>query len=51
MVETTSKSADKAGQIAKENRILESGGRFVRDRTTGQTVPVGETPIRLDRRN
>ena len=51
MVETTSKSADKAGQIAKENRILESGGRFVRDRTTGQTGPVGETPIRLDRRN
>lgn len=51
MVETTSTSADKAGQMAKENRIFDSGGKFLRDRSTGQTVPVGETPIRLIRRN
>lgn len=51
MVETTSKSADKAAQIAKENRILDAGGGYVRDRATGQTVPVGQTPIRIIRRD
>lgn len=51
LVETTSPTADKAVQIAKENRILEEGGAFIRDRTTGKPVPIGDTPIRIIRRN
>lgn len=51
LVETTSQTADKAGQIAKENRILNEGGTFIRDRTTGRQVPIGETPVRIIRRD
>ena len=41
-VETTSPTADKAAQIAKENRIRAAGGNYVRDRRTGQLVPITE---------
>jgi hypothetical protein len=41
-VETTSPTADKAAQIAKEKRVREAGGNFVRDRRTGELVPVPE---------
>ena len=39
-VETTSKTADKTAQAAKEQRILDSGGTNIRDRDTGTLVPV-----------
>ena len=51
MVETTSQTADKVAQIAKENRILDAGGGFIRDRATGKIVPVGDVPIRIIRRD
>jgi hypothetical protein len=49
-VETTSLTAKKAAQIAKENRIRQSGGTFVRDRDTGQLVDLRNTPTRIIRR-
>jgi len=48
--ETTSMTADKAAQIAKENRIRESGGTFVRDKETGKLVDLKDVPTELDRR-
>ena len=47
VVETTSLKANKAAQIAKENRIHDAGGNFVRDRTTGTLVEV--PPSRIER--
>jgi hypothetical protein len=41
-VETTSKTANKTPQVAKEGRIREAGGNFVRDRRTGELVPYAE---------
>ncbi len=41
-VETTSPTADKAAQIAKEQRVRQSGGNFVRDRQTGEVVAIKE---------
>jgi hypothetical protein len=38
--ETTSMTADKTGQLAKEQRIIDSGGSYVRARDTKQLVPV-----------
>ncbi len=38
--EVTSMSADKRDQIDKERRIREAGGVFVKDRSTGELVPV-----------
>ena len=38
-VEVTSELAPKALQIAKEDRIREAGGNFVRERITGELVP------------
>ena len=38
--EVTSLSASKFEQQQKENRILASGGTFIKDRTTGKLVPV-----------
>lgn len=37
--EVTSKTADKAGQEAKESRIREAGGNFIKDRSTDECVP------------
>ncbi|GAB3476828.1 hypothetical protein GCM10027340_04060 [Marinomonas epiphytica] len=48
-VETTSLTAKKDAQKAKEDRILEQGGNFVKDRDTGCTIPL-DCEIRLDRR-
>ena len=36
----TSMTADKTSQLAKEQRIIDSGGGFIRDRDTKQLVPV-----------
>ena len=41
-VETTSLTADKAAQVAKEQRVRQAGGNYVRDRRTGQLVPIQE---------
>ena len=38
--ETTSMTADKAGQLAKEQRILDAGGTYIRDKQTRKLVPV-----------
>ncbi len=38
--EVTSMTADKQAQIEKEARIRAKGGTFVKDRTTGDLVPV-----------
>ena len=50
VVEVTSKTAGKAGQLAKERRIRQAGGTFVRDRLTGELIDISETPTRLFRR-
>ncbi len=48
--EVTSQTADKTGQLAKEGRIMKDGGTFIRDRTTGELVPVNgpSTVVRID---
>jgi hypothetical protein len=38
--ETTSMDANKSGQLAKEQRVLNNWGTYVRDRETGELVPV-----------
>ncbi|MEK7893134.1 hypothetical protein AAB992_39240, partial [Burkholderia contaminans] len=38
--EVTSPTADKTVQTAKEQRILDAGGNYIRDRSTGELVPV-----------
>lgn len=50
MVETTSMTADKTTQIAKQARIESSGGSFIRDRTTGKLVDASGVPTREIRR-
>jgi len=51
LVEVTSKTADKASQIAKEVRIRAQGGTFVRDKITGQLIDVSDMITRILRRN
>ena len=46
VVETTSKTANKTAQIAKEIRIRNSGGTYIRNRETGQLVDISNTPTR-----
>ena len=38
-VEVTSETADKTAQLAKEDRIREAGGNYIKDRLTGEIVP------------
>ena len=38
--EVTSMTADKDLQLAKEGRIVQNGGSYIRDRSTGDLVPV-----------
>jgi len=49
--ETTSMTASKSAQNAKENRIRDDGGTFVKDRTTGQLVDLKDVPTDLHRRD
>ena len=49
-VETTSLTANKAAQIAKEMRIRQAGGVFVRDRVTGELVDISQVPTRIVRK-
>lgn len=50
IVETTSKTADKSAQLAKEARIRANGGKYIRDRNTRKLIDVSGTPTRLSRR-
>jgi len=50
-VETTSQTATKAAQIAKENRIRQQGGTFIRDRETGQLIDLKDIPTRIIRKD
>ena len=47
-VEITSPTANKRAQQAKEERILNNGGNFVRDRRTGNLCKVNGTCKRID---
>ncbi len=38
--EVTSPTANKFDQLAKENRIIESGGKYISDRKTRKLIPV-----------
>lgn len=49
VVETTSQTANKGAQIRKEERIRNSGGTFVKDRTTKELIDVSKTPTRISR--
>jgi len=49
-IEVTSKTAPKDDQMAKEQRIRESGGTFVRDPDTGDLYDISQTPTRVERR-
>jgi hypothetical protein len=50
MVETTSSTANKSAQIAKENRVREAGGTFIRDRETRSLHDVSDVPTRISRK-
>src|SRR5690606_37147116 len=50
-VEVTSLTANKASQIAKENRIRQNGGTFVRDRETGNLIDISQVPTRIVRKD
>ena len=49
VVETTSKTAKKNPQLAKEWRIRQAGGTFIRERQTGALVDVASVPTRTIR--
>jgi len=49
-VEVTSMNANKAAQIAKEMRIRQSGGAFVRDRGTGNLIDISQVLTRIVRK-
>ncbi len=50
-IEVTSKTADKTGQCAKEDRIKDAGGNYIRD-NNGNLVPVPTTVrTRIERRD
>jgi hypothetical protein len=50
LVETTSLTANKAEQIAKEARIGATGGTFIRDQSTKVLIDVTDVPARISRR-
>jgi len=50
-VETTSLTASKTSQAAKEQAIRDAGGTFVRDRSTGKLVDFKEVPTKIERVN
>ncbi|MFC7670494.1 RHS repeat-associated core domain-containing protein [Hymenobacter humi] len=51
LVETTSLTAPKGAQAAKEARIREAGGTYIRDKETRKLHDVKEVPTRLERRD
>src|SRR5262249_25123306 len=46
-----STTANKAAQIAKENRIREAGGTFIRDRATRELIDISGVKTRISRRS
>ncbi len=50
-IEVTSKTADKSNQIAKENRVRENGGNYVRDKTGSLIEIPGSVRTRVERRD
>lgn len=42
MVEVTSKTASKDAQMAKENRIRENDGNFIKDPDSGEIIPISD---------
>lgn len=50
-VETTSQTASKDAQIAKEMRIMQDGGKWIRDRDTGKLIKAGPSPSEVIRRD
>jgi len=48
-VETTSRTASKESQLAKQRRIMNNGGHFIRDRRTGQLIDISGVPFRVFR--
>ena len=50
LVETTSTTAPKAAQIAKENRIREAGGTYIRNKETKKLMNVSDIITELSRR-
>lgn len=46
-IEVTSVSASKEEQTAKESRIRDAGGTFVRDPDTGQLIDLSKTPTEI----
>lgn len=51
MVETTSETANKIAQSAKEARIRDAGGTFIRDRATRKLIDVSKVPTELSRKS
>ena len=50
-VEVTSKTADKAGQTAKEQRIRENGGNYIKD-SEGNLIEIPkDVNTRIERRD
>lgn len=50
LVETTSRTAKKTEQVAKELRIRDAGPVYIRDRKTGKLIDVSNVPTRESRR-
>ena len=48
LVETISKTADKAAQVAKDVRIRANGGTFIRDKVTRKLIDVSSIPTRIE---
>lgn len=51
LVETTSHTASKDAQVAKEMRIREAGGHYIRDKETRKLLDVKNVPTRIERRD
>ncbi|MBC3876115.1 hypothetical protein H8K55_21210 [Undibacterium sp. LX15W] len=49
LIETTSKTSDKAAQTEKEINIRSEGGTFIRDKRTGKLIDVSNVPTRIIR--
>jgi hypothetical protein len=42
LYEVTSPTADKTAQIAKEDRVRQAGGTYIKDRQTGNLIDVSK---------
>lgn len=51
LVETTSQTANKAAQIAKEHRIREAGGTYILDKVSRTLIDIKVVITRISRRD